>query len=178
MQLALSFAIRIATCMAVSWVAWRVGGVIGVMSSVALVGMLLAHPLLELIRAIRTRLREEAYRPVEGRYYAFKGTPVDVIEDADHVRWVRASDVRKIIGSAVGEATLQLTYPDGCREMGAPKVAYIRDETLLVHLARQKNARALRFSQWVEKDIAFPARRLREMHGTADDPGPAGADSP
>jgi len=178
MQLALTFALRIAVCMAVSWVAWRIGGVIGVMSSVTLVGLLLARPLLDLMRAIRTRLREEAYRPVEGRYYEFKGTPVDVIEDDDHVRWLRVSDVRKIIGRASGEATLRSTYPDGVSDMGSPKLAYIRDESLLIHLARQKNARALRFAQWVEKDVAFPARRLRAVRGTTGEAGPAGIDSP
>lgn len=94
------------------------------------------------------------------------------------MRWLRASDVRKIIGPAVGEATLYLSYPDGFRDMGSPRTAYFRDETLLIHLARQKTARALRFSHWVEKDVAFPARRLREMRGTSGEPGPAKADSP
>ena len=172
MQLALTFALRIAVCMAVSWIAWRIGGVIAVMSSVALVGVLLARPLLDLMSGIRHKLREEAYRPVEGRYYEFKGTPVDVIEDEDHVRWLRASDVRKIVGHTAGETTLRLTYPEGCRDMGSPVVAYIRDETLLIHLARQKNARALRFAQWVEKDVAFPARRLRETLAPSSE-GPA-----
>lgn len=163
MRLALSFGVRIAICLVVSWVGWRIGGPIGLGSSLALFGVLLAHPLLELLREIRSKLREQAYRPVEGRYYEFKGTPVDVIEDEDHVRWVRASDVRRIVGHTASDAGLRLTYPNGYRDIGSPPAAYFRDETLLVHLAKQNSARALRFKHWVEKDIAFPARRLREV---------------
>ena len=160
-----SFIVRIVICAVVSWLSFRIGGVIGVMSSVTLVGLLLARPILELMGVVRGLVREAAWRPVEGRYWEFKGTPVDVIEDEEHRRWVRASDVQKIVGFTASDGSLRLTYPNGYRTLGSPPESYFSDDALLVHLAKQNSSRALRFRHWVERDIAFPARRLREHRG-------------
>jgi len=158
-------ALRLAICALVSWVAWRLGGVIAAMTSVALVGVLLAKPLVELFIEIRAAMRARAWAPVQGRHWAFKGIAVDVLEDDEHRRWVRASDVQKIVGYTASDASLRLTYPNGYRNLGAPTAAYFSDDALLVHLGKQNNSRALRFRHWVEREIAFPARRLRGEQG-------------
>jgi hypothetical protein len=137
-------------------------------ASFVLLGVLLARPLVELASETRHALRAQAWKPVEGRYWAFHGKPVQVLEDEDHRRWILASDVRSIVGFTASNGALALSYPNGFRSMGSPAAAYFSDEALLAHLAKEKSAKALRFRHWVEKEIAFPARRLRQRYGVAE----------
>jgi hypothetical protein len=160
MNLARSFAIRIGVCLVVSWLGWRMGGAYGLGSSLALYGVLLAHPLVELAGELRGRLREEAFRPIEGNFWSYKGRRLTVIEDEQHVRWIKALDVARIIGVTLNHASLEQNHPQGYRRFG--ELPCFSDETLLLFLAKQSSPEAIRFRNWVEKDIAFPARRLRE----------------
>jgi len=160
MNLALSFAVRIFICLVVSWIGWRMGGPYGLGSSLALYGVLLAHPLVELAGELRGKLREEAFRPVQGKFWSYKGRRLTVIEDEQCVRWIKALDVARIIGATLNHAALEQNHPQGYRRFeGLP---HFSDETLLLFLAKQTSPEAIRFRNWVEKDIAFPARRLRE----------------
>ena len=40
----------------------------------------------------------------------------------------------------------------------------------MAHLAKETSADALRFRHWAEREIAFPARRLRERLGIRTEP--------
>lgn len=94
------------------------------------------------------------------------GICLTVIEDEQHVRWIKALDVARIIGTTLNHASLAQNHPQGyVRFEGLP---YFSDETLLVFLAKQSSPEAIRFRNWVEKDIAFPARRLRERLAERD----------
>ncbi len=126
-----------------------------------LYGVLLAKPLLDLMSEMRHQTRVLVWRPLEGRHYVYRGMPVQVIEDDAHVRWVRAADVRGIIGFTASDGALALTYPAGWRQLGEPAQWHFSDEALLTHLRKENSAEAGRFVHWVERTIAFPARRLR-----------------
>jgi hypothetical protein len=178
MSLAWSFAIRLAVCFAFSYLAWRGAGPIGLGASIALFGLLLAKPLVELASVIRHAIRAQAWKPVEGRYWAYHGQPVQVIEDEDHRRWILADDVRRIVGFTASNGALALTYPNGFRNLGKPALPHFSDEALLTHLAKENSTRALKFRHWVERDIAFPARRLRERYGVAERPAGFEASKP
>jgi len=164
-ELARSFAWRIALCVACSWLAWRVAGPVAAVTSIALVGLLLAHPLLELLGLLRHGVREVTWRPVQGRHWVYRGTPVQVIEGVDHRRWIRACDVRSIVGFTASDGALRLSYPQGFQNLGEPPVPHFSDDALLLHLAKERSQTALKFRHWVEREIAFPARRLRERYG-------------
>ena len=153
---------RLALCAAVSWCVWRVGGLVPMVCTAPLYGIVLARPLLDLMGDMRHQTHALILRPVEGRYYAFHGKPVQVIEDEAHVRWVRAADVRRIVGYTASDGALALTYPNGWRLLGKPPEPHFSDETLLVHLRKETSPEAARFKHWAERTIAFPARRLRE----------------
>jgi len=168
-SLGATLAWRIALCAGAAWIGWRLGSWVGIVITSPLCGIALARPLYELAGALHHRVREAAYRPVEGRYWVFRGTPVDVIEDDDHQRWVRLADVRRIVGSTAGDGALASTYPAGFRALGTPPQPYLRDSDLLAHLAKQRSAQALRLKHWVEREIAFPARRVRERAGLSSD---------
>jgi len=160
-EAAKSFAWRVGICLLVSWLSWRTIGAVGLAISAALYGMLLAKPLYELAGELRDRLRAAAWKPVQGQFWAYRGVPVQVIEDDTHRRWIRVADVRKIVGFTASDGALRLTYPDGWRVLGTPAVPHIDDTALLAHLAKENSQAALKFRHWVEREIAFPARRLR-----------------
>ena len=48
---------------------------------------------------------------------------------------------------------------------GRPREAYLSDEALLAHIAKERSPEALRLRRWIEREIVFPARRQRERHG-------------
>ena len=161
----LSLALRLAACASVGWLAWRWVGAWGLAPAGLLLGVLLPHPLLALASELRQKTREQVWKPVEGRYHAYHGTPVQVLTDERHRRWVRVADVRKISGFTASTATLSLTYPNGYRLMGRPAVPHLSDDALVAHLRTESKPAALKFRHWVEREIAFPAQRQRERFG-------------
>ena len=156
---------RLAVCVLVSWCVWRLGGLAPMVATAPLYGVLLAKPLLELMSDMRHQTRVLVWRPLEGRHYVFRGTPVQVIEDDSHVRWVRAADVRRIVGFTASDGALALTYPNGWRLMGQPPEPHFSDEALVTHLRKENSAEAGRFMHWAERTIAYPARQLRARRG-------------
>ena len=160
-----SIAWRVAAGVAASWLGWRLQGTAGLLYGAPVFGFLLARALLDAASALRHALRAAAWRPVQGRHFAYHGVYVRVIEDERHHRWVRAADVRRIVGHTASDGALALTYPDGWRLLGTPAEPHFSDEALLAHLAKEPLPRALKFRHWVEREIAFPARRVRERYG-------------
>jgi hypothetical protein len=157
----LRIAWRLALCALVAWAVWRIGGLVPMVATSALFGVLLAKPLLELLSDLRHQTRALVWRSLEGRHYVFRGMPVQVIEDDAHTRWVRAADVRSIIGFTASDGALALTYPEGWRLLGKPREPHFSDEALIAHLRKESSAEAGRFMQWAERAIAYPARQLR-----------------
>jgi hypothetical protein len=100
----------------------------------------------------------------------FRGIPVQVIEDDECRRWVRAADVRRVGGSTATDGALALTYPDGWRLMGKPPQPHIADDALLTHLKKDSSPQVLGFRHWLEREVIFPARakaaRLKPQPGS------------
>ena len=161
----LRLAIRLSLCAAVSWVVWRYFGLAAAVASAPLYGIALARPLIDLASDLRQATRAAVWRPLEGRHFVYRGAPVQVLEDDDHRRWVRAADVRRVVGHTATNGALALTYPGGWRRMGKPAEPHFSDEALIAHLMKQGTPEALRFRHWVEREIAFPAQRLRKRLG-------------
>jgi hypothetical protein len=156
---------RLALCGAVSWAAWRVFGSVAMVTSLPLFGILLAKPLIDLASDLRHQARVVTWHAVEGRYFAFHDVPVQVLEDESFRRWVRAADVRRIVGFTASDGALALTYPSGWRSLGVPAQPHFSDDALLAHLAKESAPVAAKFRQWAEREIAYPARQLRLRHG-------------
>lgn len=155
---------------AVSALAWWYGGITAFCTSLALFGVLLARPLLDFASDLRQALRSAVWAPLAGRHWVYRGTPVEVLLDDRHGRWLRASDLRRIAGTTASDGALALSYPGGCRRIGRPPQCHLRDDAVLLHLAKERSPEALRFARWVEREIAFPARRLRTHHGIRLEP--------
>ncbi|CAN5830150.1 hypothetical protein BH11PSE8_BH11PSE8_12080 [soil metagenome] len=157
--------IRLLLCVAASWIVWRVGGLAVMIVTAPLYGVALARPLIDLMSGLRHAADVAVWQSVEGRHFAFRGTPVQVLEDADHVRWIRAADVRRIVGYTASHGAIALTYPNGWRLMGQPPEPHFGEDALITHLSKETSQGALRFRHWAEREIVFPARRQRERLG-------------
>jgi hypothetical protein len=169
-QALLQVALRVLLCAAVSWAVWRVGGMVAMVCTAPLYGVALARPLLDLVSELRYLMRVAVWRPLEGHHFAYRGRSVQVLEDDDHGRWVRVADVRAVIGHTASDGALALSYPGGWRQMGRPTEPHLSDDALLAHLAKHGSAEAVRFRRWVEREIAFPARRVRARLGVQPPP--------
>ena len=157
--------LRLAVCVAISWAVWRWFGLSSMVPTLALFGILLARPLLDLAGALRDGMKQAQLAAVEGRHYAFRGSAVQVLDDADRRRWVRLADVRAIVGFTASDGALGSAYPGGGPRRGRPAEAHVSEEALLAHLLKERAPEAARLRVWVEREIVFPARRERERLG-------------
>jgi hypothetical protein len=171
---AATIVVRLAACTLLSWLVWRSFGVAAMVPTLALFGIALARPLLDLASALRHAMNRAHWRDVEGRHYAYRGRPVRVVEDDAHGRWIRLADVRAIVGFTATDGALAITYPESVARIGRPPEPHLRDEALLAHLDKERSPEALRLRHWLEREVVFPARRERERLGirpAAADPG-------
>ena len=160
-----SIALRVAACALAAWFAWRMFGTTGLVFVAPLFGVAFARPLIELAATAFRAMRHANWRHVEGHHYAYRGRSIGVIEDADGQRWIRLGDIRAIVGFTASDGALGIAYPEGLRRIGRPIEPYIGAEALLVHLGKERGPEAIRLRLWVEREIAFPARRERERLG-------------
>jgi hypothetical protein len=170
-QVLVRIAVRLALCAACSWLVWRTMGLTAMVTTAPLYGIAMARPLMDLASDLRHAAKAHILRKVQGRYYAFRGIPVQVIEDEDCRRWLRAADVRRAGATTATDGALALTYAEGWRLMGHPPEPHIVDDALLTHLKKDSSPQVLRFRHWVEREIVFPARakaaRQRPTTGAA-----------
>lgn len=143
--LLLRIAIRLLVCGAVSWFVWRCFGLTVAVASAPLYGIALAWPPIELASDLRHATRAAVWRPLEGRHFAYRGTPLQVLEDDDHRRWARAADVHSGVGHTATNGALTPTYPGGWRSVGRPTEPHFSNEALIAHLIKQSAPEALRF---------------------------------
>lgn len=133
-----------------------------------------SRPLMALAINFRRRVREHVWLPVHGQHYVFRDITIHVEEDDDHRRWVCLADVHKVVGNTASERALAAAYPGRVKIMGAPAQAFMRDDALVAHLGKENQQAALRFRTWAERNIALPARRIRENFGKTTGPAAPG----
>ena len=160
-----TIALRLAVCAAISWTVWRSFGLASMVPTLALFGILLARPLLDLAGALRDGMKQAQLADIEGRHYAFRGRTIHVVDDPDRRRWMRLADIRAIVGFTASDGALAISYPGGVRRLGRLAQPHIGEEALLAHLAKERAPDAARLRVWVEREIVFPARRERERLG-------------
>ena len=140
-------------------------GLLGFLAAVAAFAGVFARNIVELGGEIRTHSRRFRFSEINGQYYSFQGTEVHVVEDDDYCQWVPANDVRKIVGQGASDRMLALAYPDGWCVLGKPPKGYLRDDALMMYLAKDTSLRGIKFKVWVERTIALQAGKRRQRFG-------------
>jgi hypothetical protein len=100
---------------------------------------------------------------VPGYFYDYHGIPVRVIEDFEHARWIPVAMLRKTAGVTVSDELLAQRYPTGWRVLN--KHAHLRDDALMGYLSTASSTEAIKFKNWAQRNIAYPAQKTRERLG-------------
>ncbi len=125
-------------------------------------GAAIARPLINLVANFRHGVRAHVWMPVHGTHYVFKDTTIHVLDDENSWRWVPLSDVERVLGRKLNARLLGITYTDRLVLAGKPTRMHLRDDALIDHLSKLSDPVALRFRTWVERNVALPARRVRQ----------------
>lgn len=162
--------VQIALCtLACAAIAWRMSAFGILMTGVAW-AIVIARPVINLVANAQYNVRAAAWRPVQGKFFSYKGVALRVVEDEDHCRWIHLADARRVAPGISAERVLVAAYPGRVRRMGQPEAAHVRDDALVEHLGKAMDGSALRFRTWIDRDIAFPAAKERKRLGIHPEP--------
>ncbi len=152
-----SLLLRFVVCLAVSLPLWWFTGWTGTLVTLMLWAKVFAGDLYTLGEIIGRALKQLALRPVQGRFYQFKGHPVRVLDDdIERQRWIALADLATALGAAMPAASIRRRRLDALRE--ERDGVYVLDEVALAWLREQRSDRAGRLAHWVEREVWYPAR--------------------
>lgn len=166
MQFVLS-AVLLMLAGALWYIGWQIepakGFPIAIAVSAPLIG-LAAVPLIGAASSRTLRLAKEiAYRDVEGRHYAYKGRSIRVHEDLVGDRWLCVRDIRKIIKNLPRDEVWAKMAPDDLGRIDARKELFLRAQALDHYLSRNQDDVAVRFRNWLDREVILPAQRGGEL---------------
>lgn len=151
--------LRLLLCCAASYLLWRGLGPVGLAVSSPIFAMAFARPIFDVFSGVRRTAKRLALISVEGHYYSHRGQPIEVLEDEEHHRWLRLIDVRKLLKGLPQEAVLALQFPQRVQDRR------IRADALRDFLSKSQEGEALRFKNWLERELLVPTARTRQRMG-------------
>ncbi len=163
-DVSISLGSRLVLASAALALGWEFMGLTGVVLCSPVAGACLARPIFEQLTSLYAGTRAAAYRKLQGRYYAFRGVPLDIVEDVRGQRWLRTAEVRNLIASFPRDGVLRHVCPEGLRpeqDTDRPGLR-IRADTLDHLLAASRQLATLKFRNWLQREVIFPAHRGRE----------------
>jgi hypothetical protein len=161
---ALPAAFLVLLAMAGCYVGWSLQGSFGLAVAVVLlsplIGIAVALVFSQLLSSSLQAIRQLAYSELEGRHYAYKGRPLVVFEDPDGDRWIQTDGIRQIIPGLPRDALLARLAGTSCAVSEAGN-AVIRAQALNAYLAKNQDDVAVRFRNWLQREVIFPADTAR-----------------
>lgn len=152
------------------WMVDRFAVAMGASRSIGAAGLLLAAPVVAKLLApvifdglawgYRTS-RWLALRHLQGNYYAYRDSAIEVLEGDDGFRWLRVTDLRRTLRNLPKDSTLQLIEPERTERDESGKHLAIRSDALLHWLSKAHTDEHIRFKVWVERTIHHPSRAMR-----------------
>ena len=156
MKLAVNIAFGVAVSVAVLYAFWHWFGAFGLVYAMPVLGIL-GKPLVDIVTGLPRLAQRLAMRRFEGRYYEFRGRSMDIHIDADARCWVSTADARKIAALPT-DAVLKRMAPLECRQLGDPVQWRMTTAGLAQVLAKSSDPDVAKFRDWLEKQVARPAR--------------------
>ena len=105
------------------------------------------------------------YADVEGRYFEYKGNPIDIVEGIGSERWLSLPNVRKTLTELPRYATLNRLYPKATRLDGKLSAEFIESLAIVDFLKKSQDQRSIRFLRWLQREVIFPAEKREASHG-------------
>lgn len=152
-----SLLLRLSACCAVAWLAWRVLGPVGLVYSSVLFAISVAGPLLDGVFKLRRLWRVLSYRHLEGRYRAYRGQEIDVLDDIDGRLWLCLSDVRKVLPGLRRDESLRSLLGDAVQALPPDKRWRIEAQALVDYLGATLDPDTAKFRRWVDRTLIFPS---------------------
>lgn len=154
-------ALRLAGCTLIAWLAYLPFGAKALVLLSPLFAIVLAAPILELLAQMPVLARWHAFRGFHGRYFAYRGTQVVVHDDALGHRWVELPAVRRLVPALPGDIRLARLHPKAMVPGEGRQPSQLRADELLACLQALPGDDAVRFRNWLQREVVFPAARAR-----------------
>ncbi len=140
------------------------GPVVWVMLALV-IGVAFSRILIDALAELGWGMRVAALGKLSGHHYEYQKWDVQVWEDESHCRWVPTARIREIVGNLASDQALAQIYPSGWQALGNPPMGHLRDDALVIHLAQASLTPAIKFKNWAERNINFPAEKMRKRMG-------------
>ena len=164
MRLLLNIAFGVAVSLAVLVTMWHFFGAFGLVFGMPVLAVF-AYPIIDIVTGYPRFVTRIVMRKVDARYYEFRSRSLDIDIDDDAVCWVSTADVRKLVPTLAAEPVLLRMYAGQVKESGDPRQWRITTHALTLFLAKSTDPDVTKFSNWLEKDVARPARNRLERRG-------------
>jgi hypothetical protein len=160
-RIVLRILVRLVLCAGASYLLWRRLGTSGLAISAPIFGVALARPIIDLVSEFAVTAKQVALADLAGRNFEFRGCRLDISEHDDGHRWISVRDVRKVLPSFPRDTVLRSQFPADVLHDEALRGERIRAEALLTHLRKATETDSIKFRNWLERDVIFPAARAR-----------------
>ena len=154
--------LRIAICVAATFVVVALLGLIGLAVSAPIWGVMLAKPILEFFPAFERMAHRQAFKEWEGKYYKYERTHLRVYFDGEHA-WFLAADVLSVLGKQQGSwlesrfTRAEYRVIPGRTEWGFTPEGVLK----LTDISEHPEAR--KFRLWFERAVVLTLERKKEM---------------
>ncbi len=155
----------ILACTAFYFLTYRFLGPLEWLLMAVVIGVAFSRILIDATAEFSWQFRSLRLKSLGGTHYKFQNFTVNVIEDESHCRWIATELVRKIVGQLASDSALATLFPSGHQYLGKDKRGYLRDDALVMHLAHATTPQAIKFKNWAQRNVAFPANKIRERLG-------------
>lgn len=168
-EVVISLRFRLFLAVAALALGWMVMGPFGLVFFSPIAGICLARPLLDKMAGLYYQAKETALQEFQGKYYSFRGTYFDIHEDQAHHRWLRTSDVRTLLPSFPRDGVLLKLCAEGLAAdySSERRDLKIRADVLDKLLSSSRQLETIKFRNWLQKDVLYPAEQRRERHQRA-----------
>lgn len=168
-EVEISLRFRLFLAVAALALGWMVMGPFGLIFFSPIAGICLARPLLDKMAGIYYRAKETSLQEFQGKYYSFRGTYFNIQEDEAHHRWLRTSDVRTLLPSFPRDGVLLKLCAEGLAAdySSERRDLKIRADALDKLLSTSRQLETIKFRNWLQKDVLYPAQQKRERYQLA-----------
>jgi len=149
------------------YLGWLVEPARGFPIAIVLSAPLIAFAALPLIASLASgslrTIKQIAYRDIEGKYFEYRGKSIRVHEDIAGNRWLRTRDIKKVIARFPEDQVWMKIAPEELGKVEAKHGLFLQADALNKYLERSQDDAAIRFRNWLQREVIFPARRASEL---------------
>jgi hypothetical protein len=160
----LRIAFRLALCLGLLYLLWPVWGPMAILVPFApLAGIALARPIQDLFEEVHLAGKERALADVQGKYWSHRGVRVSIEQGEDGLRWLLASDVRKLLPGLPRDEVLQRQFGERSGVVEGFGGFRIRGDALAEYLLKSTDSTSIKLKNWLDRDVLGGARSNPRM---------------